>query len=357
MKKKAFNYIIFTLAFFSLFFSEKAFSANQELQCTSFYGSAGNETCYFDAITITQVIDGYSGIYPDTSGTHILGGGTGTLTSYNANSNGIIGTQNWWLLLTAGTETYYKQFYYINNLFTLENIDPSQATSTRITRINSPQNNTTSTSTYVMFNFDYFATGNDGYTVVGRELRNITTGFQFTTEEKNIIATGYSNYSTSTVLTQGNFHMWRAYIKNTNGNKIFSSWNSFNVVTASASSTSIELQEDLATSTKGFLQFLNVPELLKTKIPFAYFFQLVSTMQNLNQFASTTIPIGTFDWKWASGTPAESTLTIDLFSTSTISTFLTPTLTSILRTLMVVVTYFSTMWFLYHEAKRKHLLT
>jgi len=152
-------------------------------------------------------------------------------------------------------------------------------------------------------------------------------------------------------------HLWRAYLRNsTNNIKIYSTWQTFNVVGASASSTEITLGET-ATST-GFLAFLNVPELLKTRKPFAYFFQLTSTMQDLDSLSTTTVPIGTFDWKWASGTPAETTIAVDLFSTTTVQSMLSPTTTNILRSLMVAVTYFSVMWTMFHEAKRwKHLMT
>lgn len=107
----------------------------------------------------------------------------------------------------------------------------------------------------------------------------------------------------------------------------------------------------------GFMEFLNVPELLKTRIPFAYFFQLTDVLQNLDNYATTSIPDAGFDWKWASGSPAEKTLHVDLFSTTTIGALISPTMLGIMRNLMVVVTYFGTAWMLYHEAKRKHLLT
>jgi len=108
---------------------------------------------------------------------------------------------------------------------------------------------------------------------------------------------------------------------------------------------------------QGFLGYLNIPNLLQTKVPFAYFFQLVDTFENLNDIASTSIPTGTISWKWASGTPAQTTVDIDFFSPTTIKYYVTPTYLAILRGIMVAVTYFGTAWFLYHEAKKKHLLS
>jgi len=110
-------------------------------------------------------------------------------------------------------------------------------------------------------------------------------------------------------------------------------------------------------SDTNFLGFLNVPNLLATKWPFAYIFQISQVL--ISEIASSTptaIPSSSFNVHLGIAGHASTTLQVDMFSTSTIAYFLTPTTTSTLRALMVAVTYFSTLWFLFHEAKHKKLL-
>ena len=105
------------------------------------------------------------------------------------------------------------------------------------------------------------------------------------------------------------------------------------------------------------LGFLNIPQLLKTKIPFAYIYQISSTVRSsISSTSADTIPTGSFSWTLPIYGRASSTISIDLFSTTTITYFLTPTWVSILRGLMVAVTYFSLGWFIFHEAKHRKLL-
>lgn len=112
----------------------------------------------------------------------------------------------------------------------------------------------------------------------------------------------------------------------------------------------------LASSTN-FLSFLNIPELLKTKIPFAYIFQISSSVRSsVASSSASTIPSSSFNINFPIPGVATTTLTIDLFSTTTITYFLTPTWVNLLRGIMVAVTYFSLGWFLFHEAKKPRLL-
>jgi len=106
-----------------------------------------------------------------------------------------------------------------------------------------------------------------------------------------------------------------------------------------------------------FLSFLNVANLLQTKKPFAYIFQ-VSSLIYLGVSSTTlasTIPSGSFDVEFPGGGTSTTTLHIDMFSTTTISYFLTPSIVSLIKLLMIAVTYFSTGWFLLHDIKRRKL--
>jgi len=368
MKKKAFNYILFTLAFFSLFFSGKAYAYSTEVFGNIDY--VGNTTVDFpapqsncsnnmhkgsyDTGSFVSSYDGISCPASTTSATGFLEGGWNNGAAVTDDGNYYIKIFD--QLGQTGDYYYFKATRVNGNWYSQNEF----SSTTRITKINWPIANMTASSTAVNFNYNYFASGADGYDTVGTQIKDTSVAFDYTPKELSISSSGYANYSQTYVLNPNHFHLWRAYIKNSsNQSFIYSSWQGLEVVGASASSSPLVLNLDMtqASTSGGFMEFLNVPNLLQTRIPFAYFFQLTAIMENLDQYSSTTIPSGAFDWKWASGTPAEKTIRVDLFSTTTISTFLSPTLTSLLRNLMVAVTYFSTMWFLYHEAKRKHLLS
>jgi len=363
MKKRSLNFTLYTLALFSLFFSEKVFASEYPVSvgntfvCPTLSGNTAysvqpfSSSPPFEGESIISTI-AYSGITCDGSTVYSLQ--AAMVAQPSADYYLIYGqaSGNTWDGV-SGT-IYYGYF----NWDGTNVISSLQASTTRIVSQNTPANSSTITTFVANINYDYFATGAGGYDKAGYELRDVTTGYQYNTLENTINSSGISTFSTSTAVTAYHMHMWRPYLRNsTTDTRINGVWYNFEVISASASSTPLLSGEGFSTTTTGFLQFLNVPELLKTRLPFAYFFQFVDVMEDLDQYSSSTIPIGSFSWKWASGTPAESTITVDLFSTSTIQTYLTPTLTSLLRNLMVAVTYFSTMWFLFHEAKRKHLFT
>lgn len=119
----------------------------------------------------------------------------------------------------------------------------------------------------------------------------------------------------------------------------------------------------LPTSTD-MLSFVNVPNLLATKVPFAYIFQVSAVIYNAvnGSTSASTIPSGSFKVNFpvkfgiTGVATATTTITIDMFSTSTIGYFLTPSYVGLLRGLMVAVTYFLTAWYLFHEARNRKLL-
>ena len=111
------------------------------------------------------------------------------------------------------------------------------------------------------------------------------------------------------------------------------------------------------------LSFVNVPNLLATKVPFAYLFQVSSVIYSAisGSTSAASIPTGAFTVKFpikfgVKGATATTTINIDMFSTTTIGYFLTPTYVGLLRGLMVAVTYFLTAWYLFHEARNRKLL-
>lgn len=108
----------------------------------------------------------------------------------------------------------------------------------------------------------------------------------------------------------------------------------------------------LSVNTTNFTSFLNVPYLLQTKVPFAYFFQAKDVITQVYSTSSTTtLPSGTFGVFIHGGTT-----TVDLFSTTTIGKYFTPTMVSLFRGLAEAVLYAGFIYTLYHLAKGQHLI-
>jgi len=127
----------------------------------------------------------------------------------------------------------------------------------------------------------------------------------------------------------------------------------------SEASTSVPFDANFGNATSSltanfnFLQFLNVPTLLQTKVPFAYIFQIAEGIrEGASSTNSTAIPSGRFLWAGIGG----ATSSIDMFSTTTIGYYLSPTLINLWRGFLLVVLYVEFGYALYIRAKSKNLL-
>jgi len=106
-------------------------------------------------------------------------------------------------------------------------------------------------------------------------------------------------------------------------------------------------------NTSDFLSFLNVPALLQTKIPFAYFFQIASGIQQgIISSSSTAIPSGNFEWH----NTQNGTTTFDMFSPTTIEVYLSPTLIAMWRAFLLVVLIIDFGYNLYYRAQHHKLI-
>jgi len=109
--------------------------------------------------------------------------------------------------------------------------------------------------------------------------------------------------------------------------------------------------------TTNFLSFLNVPQLLKTKVPFSYIFQIGDAIDSgLSSSTALEIPSGTFEVELPLGTHGTTTLEVDMFSTTTITYFLNDTAISSLRGLMAAITYIGMGMFIFFDARSKKYL-
>jgi len=124
-----------------------------------------------------------------------------------------------------------------------------------------------------------------------------------------------------------------------------------------------------ATSTTGLsatnlLSFLNIPQLLKTKAPFAYIPQIQNAIQQGigTSTTATDLPSGVINFPMrtnfqSDGSYSTTTLSIDFFSTTTVTQMLSPTLQSLMRSVMVAIVWISMGYFLWEDVrKKKHLI-
>lgn len=138
--------------------------------------------------------------------------------------------------------------------------------------------------------------------------------------------------------------------------------------------TGIPLLDQYATATASsapslnatnFLSFLNVPQLLATRVPFAYIVQIygaltsaLSTASSSGQlFPTTTLNLGFPTSFSASGAEVGSTsLSINYFSTSTLTEIMGPTVLAVIRTLLGAIVYVELGMWLWRDARsKKHL--
>jgi len=118
-----------------------------------------------------------------------------------------------------------------------DTIDDSQTD--RIVSIQSPTNGTTTYSTSVVFNYTYYSTQVvTPWSSAGINLKDLTLGIDVPTGETAIISEGSANYDFIQILPAGHLYLWRPYLFASSTNQyLYGEWNSFNVVTQSASST------------------------------------------------------------------------------------------------------------------------
>lgn len=195
---------------------------------------------------------------------------------------------------------------------------------------------------------------------VAFEIHDLTDGTTVTTGDTLISASGYATNTTAYTITQDHVYLWRPimYSSATTSTAIYGTWYNLQGSTTVAWTPYTPAgSNDVSTSTtpnvKDFLTFLNVPNLLKTKIPFAYFFEAKDAIeQGIATTTTTEIPSGGIEYKIGS----LATTTADIFSTTTMAKYLTDEQIAILRGIMVIILYAEFGYAMYHRFKStKHI--
>lgn len=240
--------------------------------------------------------------------------------------------------------------------------EPSQlASSSRIISQITPANGATAANVSVQFVFSWYNTGLEGYDVAQTEINDLTQGFQYTPIQSNAALSGTGQTTQIYTLVANHLHTWRACLLNSvTAQKTCSGFYSLNVVGPSASSSIPvlpEVNETNATSTAqgGIFAFLNVPQLLQSKYPFSWFFDIADLYQQLQ--ASSTEDVTAVELSYSSLDISSTTKNAlpsswVVFSTSTITQFIPTPVLDAWRLLMTAVIWMSVVAYLYRAISK-----
>jgi len=239
---------------------------------------------------------------------------------------------------------------------------PSQvASSSRVISQITPTNGSTAPSTEVQFVFSWYNTGLEGYSVAQTEINDISSGFQYTPIQSNAALSGTGQTTQIYTLTANHLHTWRGCLLNpTTFQKTCSGYYSLNVVGPSASSSFPvlpEINETNATSSAqgGIFAFLNVPQLLQSKYPFSWFFDIADLYQQLQASSTEDVAAVALEYSLldiSSTTKNALPSSWEVFSTSTITQFIPESVLNAWRLLMTAVIWMSVVAYLYHAVSR-----
>jgi len=226
-----------------------------------------------------------------------------------------------------------------------------------------PPNGSFSSTTPTIFQATYNFNCNDfgNYDLVSFEIKDVSDpSFLPVTFPQSINICGQNTYQNSVALRLSDQYLWRPVMYSSTGSStpIYGNYYSF-LATSTPNYTPFSpfVGATFGTSTLGsstnLLGFLNVPQLLQTKVPFAYFFQIASGLITGLQSSSTNaIPAGTFTWH----NTQNGTTTFDMFSVQTVEYYLNPTLIALWRAFLLIVLYVEFGYALYTRAKALHII-
>lgn len=328
---------------------------------------ASNFTCQLgDNVQIVEYTDG---TYTTSTGgimSFYCGSGSPTVTNVKTVLEFLLRTDTPALttIYTFDSTKYYRMsnngaFGSVNNNFygdgsnipyyVIEDTDSQFPTSRIVTEV-SPVTSPTATP-LVTFEYDYYNTGYELFDKAGVEIQDLTAGFTYTPIEENVNLTGYATYQEDYLLTEGHAHIWRAYLRNSASStqpRLYGrTIGLIDVVTASASSTPYI---EAGATTTSFFDFLNIPQLLKTKKPTGYFFEMASILQNLDEATSTTPGILQYDFStYASGTSLATVGAVTLFGTSTVKQLIPDSALALFNALITAILYVGAGMHIYHK--------
>jgi len=274
-------------------------------------------------------------------------GGSGTLSLYGTT------TPNTCLSNCTGSPFMY--------VYAVDTSPSSLDTSSRVISLITPNNGTTAPTTEVTFQWSWFNSGLELYTVSQAEISDATAGYQYTPLESNAAVSGYGTTTQVYTLAANHLHLWRACLVNpSTGQRICSGYRSLNIVGASASSSypippDIDSTNATSTGFGSFFSFLNAYQLMQQKLPFSYFFEVAGLLRELTSTSTEAFEPVVFDYKSLDiSTTSKSALPDEwiAFSTSTVTQYIPAGVLDVWRFLMQSVLWFGFAMYVYHTISR-----
>lgn len=235
---------------------------------------------------------------------------------------------------------------------------PEFDTTSRITAQTQPTNGATTPTTQATFQFSWYNSGYELYSIAQTEVSDITNGYQYTPQQSSAALTGYGTTTQVYTLQPNHLHLWRACLLNPNTNqKTCSGFYSLNVVGASASSSVPVLPDVTSSNATSTLQssiwgFLSVPQLLQSKLPFAYFFQVADLLNELQATSTAAVEPVIFDYESLDiSTTTKNSLPAqwEAFSTTTVTQYIPEVVLDTWRLLMSSVLWFGFAMYVYYS--------
>jgi len=239
-----------------------------------------------------------------------------------------------------------------------ETAPEGQNTMSRILQQVTPANGATAPTTEVTFQFSWFNSGLELYSVAQTEISDATSGFQYVPLQSNAAVSGNGTTTQTYELEANHLHLWRGCLLNPDTNeKTCSGYFSLNVVGPSASSSFPllpEVDENNATSTAqgGIFAFLNVPQLMQTRYPFSYFYAIGGLYRELQATSTDAVAAVVLDYEnLAISTTTKSALpsSWEVFGTSTVTQYIPTPVLAAWRVLMSSVIWMGFAFFMYRR--------
>lgn len=296
-------------------------------------GSLGNNdgnTCAFNSTDVSYVSN-LSGLPPNTAVTVMFGSYNGSISPEPSSALG---------------DTVYEQDM-TNSSGQLTNYIVPDVSTTSIVTIDSPVNNFDYNGNPITFSGHFLNAGNESNIGFDLENTSISESIQLSPLIVNYSCgiTGGCPYSQTITLPRAGSYTIQALLEYSDGTISASSTVfDFSLATTSGNPVYLTNVDMIGTSTASgvFLQFLNVPLLLETKLPFSYFYQFGQQFSYIfststQSIATTSIPVG-FD----------TNLTI---SPDSVRMFVDPNSAGYeaLYLLMQAILYFSAFYFIFKD--------
>lgn len=214
-------------------------------------------------------------------------------------------------------------------------------TSTRVIENISPANISTTPTTFVSFEYDYYFNDTTHLGVLDQacvEISDTTVSQQVVPSCESIVASGESTFSEGRVLTSGHTYLWRPYLTSstTEVGRIYGDWWSFAVVSGSATQDLLPIVDDNATSTLTSV-FGALPSYFFGKIPFVWIFQIWEAITDAQEEDDNmSLPVYTLSLDGGS-----VPISVEFLSASSTETYLGQDTLDLIRLLLAAVLWFA----------------